>query len=96
MSRSTRPINQLDAQGRVLTSSGDWTTFRGEYTGTNLIYAGFAKPGAAEGDNEWQISKMTYDASGNILTVKWPTKDDGTVSSDFEFNWTGRAGYVFA
>ena len=95
MSRTTRPVLQLDSQGRALPTSGDMTEFRGDYTGTNMIYAGFAKPGADEGCNVWTICKMTYDGSSNLTSVKWPKNTSGVASNDYEFNWTGRAGYTF-
>lgn len=71
-------------------------TFRGEYTGTNLIYKGYARPGSAEGDNVWQIAKLSYDGSNNILTIKWPQGSNSAASSEFNFNWTGRAGYTYS
>jgi len=69
--------------------------FQGEYTGTNLIYAGFAKPGTSTATNGWQISKLTYDGSNNLLTVTWPVNANGAVSTDYEFVWTARATYTF-
>lgn len=95
MSRSTRPVTQLDSQGRVLPSSGDWTTFRGEYTGANLIYSGFAKPGSDESIAVWQIAKLAYDGTGNLLSMKYPVNSSGAVSSDFEFKWSDRASYSY-
>lgn len=97
MSRSTRPVMQLDAQARALPSSGDWTTFRGEYyAGTsNLKYGSMAKPGSPEGNNVWQLFLCAYDASNNLISIKWPINSSGAASSDFEFNWTGRAGYTY-
>jgi len=96
MSRQTRPLLQIDSGGRPLPTSGDFTTFRGEYVGTNLVYAGFARPGADEGNNVWQLMKLTY-AGTNLINIKWP-KISGTspVSADYEFNWTNRAGYTYA
>lgn len=98
MSRKTRPMLQLDAQARALPTSGDWNTFRGEYYAatTNLKYGGFARPGAAEGDLVWQIFLCAYDASNNLVSIKWPTNPLGAESSDFEFSWTARATYVYA
>lgn len=46
--------------------------FRGEYTGTNLIYKGFARPGGDEGEAVWQIAFLTYDGSNNVLSIQWP------------------------
>lgn len=91
-----RPINELDAQGRVIYDSVDDLSFRGEYTGTNIIYKGFAHPGADEAASVWQIAKMTYDGSGNVLTVKWPQNTLGVASNDYIFAWSGRAGYTYS
>ena len=71
-------------------------TFRGEYTGTNLIYKGYSRPGAAEGDLVWQIAKVAYDGSNNLLSIKWPQGDNGAPTSEFIFSWTARAGYTYA
>ena len=95
MSRTTRPVMQLDSQGRPLPSSGDYTTFRGTYVGTNLIYGGFAKPGSNEGALVWQIFLCTYDGANNLLTIKWPVNTAGAASADFEFSWTNRGGYTY-
>jgi len=96
MSRKTRPLVQTDANFREIQDSELWTTFRGEYTGTNLIYAGFARPGAAEGSNVWQLRKMTYDGASNLTKIEYPENASGAASTEWEFNWTGRAGYVFS
>ena len=96
MSRKTRPLVQVDANNRNITNSENWTTFRGDYTGTNLIYAGFARVGAAEGDSVWQICKMAYDGSNNLTSIKWPQNASSIPSADFEFDWSARAGYTFS
>jgi len=96
MSRTTRQLKQVDANFRDINLSETYTAFRGQYTGTNLIYAGFARPGAAEGDLVWQIRKMTYDGSNNLTKVEWPVLTSGSASSDFEFSWTDRASYVYS
>ena len=46
--------------------------FRGEYSSDNLIYKGFARPGGNEDEAVWQIAYLTYDSSGNVLTIQWP------------------------
>ncbi len=86
-----------DAQGNVLQESyiGDMT-FRGEYTGTNLIYKGYARPGSTEGSLVWQIAKLSYDGSGNVLTVLWPQGSNAAASSEFIFSWTSRATYTYS
>ena len=97
MSRTTRPLLKMDANHRALNDSEHDETFRGAYTGTSLIYAGFARPGSAEGINVWKIFRIAYDGSGNLIAVQWPISAvTGAVSSDYEFNWTGRAGYTYA
>jgi hypothetical protein len=95
MATNNRPVNLLDAQSRTIYDSVDYTEFRGQYTGTNLIYAGFARPGANEGDLVWQISFLTYDGSNNLLSVKWPQLPSTNASNDFLFSWTLRATYTY-
>jgi hypothetical protein len=95
MSRKTRPFLELDAQGRPLPSSNDWTTFRADYSGANMIYFGQARPGAAEGSLVWQIMKIDY-SGANPTSGKYPTNTAGAISSDFEFSWTARASYTYA
>ena len=90
-------ILKRDAQANVIqdTFYSDMT-FRGEYDGSNnLIYKGYARPGASEGGNVWQIAKCTYDVSNNLTAIEWPQDTTGNESSEFVFNWTGRAGYVY-
>ena len=101
------PFNQTilkkDAQGNVIQDSyvGDMT-FRGAYTGTNLIYKAYARPGADEGDLVWQICLIAYDGSNNITSIKWPKALQsipsalGFPSSEFIFSWTDRATYTYA
>lgn len=98
MSRTTRPVMQLDSQARALPSSGDWTTFRGDYWPgtTNLRYAGMAKPGTATSIARWQICYLQYDAANNLLSILWPTNADGVISNDYEFIWDNRAALVYA
>lgn len=88
---------KLDAQGRELPSSGDWTTFRAAYVaGTaNIEYAGFARPGAAEDEAVWQIMFFEYDGN-NLISVKYPEDDDDIASSDFIFVWDDRATYTYS
>ncbi len=64
--------------------------FQGEYTGTNLIYKGFARPGGDVTLPVWQIAFLTYDSSNNVLSIQWPlrivssiqqSQDVGTVTT---------------
>ena len=97
MSRKTRPCMQVDAQARPLPTSGDWTTFRGDYYPgtTNLRYGGFARPGMDTSDSQWQIFYCTYDALNNMTSILWPINATGAVSNDFEFIWNNRAAYTY-
>jgi hypothetical protein len=97
MTTYNQTILKEDAKGNVIQDSYfEDMTFRGEYTGTNLIYKGYARPGAAEGSLVWQIAKLAYDGSSNILSVKWPQNTYGAASSEFIFSWTDRATYTFS
>lgn len=91
-----RVIMKRDAQGNLLPNSAHDTIFLGEYTGTNLIYAGFARPGTSSSDTGWKIMKLTYDGSDNLLTTTYPENALGAASSDNEFIWDSRAGYTYA
>ncbi len=97
MANNNRPLNYLDAQGRVIFDSVDDTAFQGEYDGSdNLIYKGFAKSGSSTADPVWQIALLTYDGSGNILTITWPQNDLGNASNDYIFVWDDRATYTYS
>lgn len=95
MSRKTRPLVVTDANNRDINESETYLAFRGDYTGTSLIYAGFARPGAALTESVWQIRRCTYDASGNLTAITWPKNSEGAVSNDFEFIWNSRAAYTY-
>ncbi len=91
------PILKIDACGRALQDSSDDLAFRGDYVGgTNLIYQGFARPGAVEGSLVWQISKHAYDGNNNIISTTWPQASNGSASSEYQFSWTARAGYTYS
>lgn len=92
---ANRPFGYLDAQGRVIPKSFYDETYRGEFSGTLLIYKGFARPGSVETDPVWQIAKCTYDASNNLINIKWPENALGEASNDYEFQWSARAGYTY-
>lgn len=96
LNKKNGPCMRKDAQLNTIQLGTSEMTFRGEYTGTNLIYRAFARPGAAEGDNVWQIAKLAYDGSNNLLSVKWPQDSNGIATPTYEFNWTGRAGYTYS
>ena len=91
-----RPFGKLDAQGRLIPESFGDMAFLGAYVGTNLIYKGFARPGTAAAAAKWQIAKLTYDISNNLTAVQWPQDAAGNASSDYQFQWTARAGYTYS
>lgn len=91
-----RPMARKDAQGNIIPSSFDDEAFRGEYLGMNLIYKGFARPGASEGSLVWKLSKMTYDGSNNLTSITWPQDTNGHASNDYQFSWTLRASYTYS
>lgn len=95
MSRATRPILQLDAQGRSLPESNIYQSIRCDYTGTNMIYRGLARPGSAETSPVWQIIKMAYSGS-SITSVLYPQNAAGDASAEYEFQWSARAGYTYS
>ena len=95
---ANRPVGYKDAQGNLIPNSFSDMAFQGDYgmSGTNLIYKGFARPGALTSNDVWQISKMTYDGSNNLLTVKWPQNASGNASNDFAFEWDDRASFTYS
>ena len=97
MSNVNQTILKRDAQGNVIQDSytGDMA-FLGDYTGTNLIYKGFARPGAATSGAVWQIAKLAYDGSNNLLSIKWPQNTLGHASSEFNFIWDNRAALTYS
>jgi hypothetical protein len=93
---SNRPILSIDNNFRAIQDSALDESFRGEYTGTNLIYKGFARPGADEGALVWQLAKLSYDGSNNVLTIKFPQNSYGIATNDYSFSWTNRATYTYS
>jgi len=96
MGRETLPPIKTDVNFERVQESGKEKTFRGEYLGTNLIYAGFAKPGSPTSSAVWQIMRLTYDVNNNLLRLEYPQRTNGVGSSDYEFEWDDRGLYVFS
>ena len=91
------PYIKVDANGRDIQDSSSDMAFRGDYVaGTNLIYSGFARPGALEASLVWQISFHTYDGNDNITSTTWPENASGNASSDYAFSWDDRATYTYS
>lgn len=93
---NNRPVGRLDSQGRPIPDSWSDEAFRGQYSGDNLIYKGFARPGSAEGSLVWQLAFLTYDGAGNILSITWPQNSFGEATNDYIFSWTARASYTYS
>lgn len=88
-------ILKKDAQGNVIQNSYyEDMQFRGQYSDANLIYRGYARPSADEGDEVWQIAELTYVGS-NLTEVNWPQGSNGSPTSEFNFSWTDRATYTY-
>jgi hypothetical protein len=96
MSRETKPLLEIDANRNLIQDSNLWTTKRLSYSGANPEYIGTARVGANESDPIWQIFKLSYDGSSNLVSQKWPIGADGVPTNDFAFSWTDRATYTFA
>jgi hypothetical protein len=89
-----RPFARLDAQGRPIYDSVDDLAFQGDYSSSNLIYKGSARPGAATSDPVWQICFLTYSGS-NLVSITWPENVQGNASNDYEFIWDDRTTYTY-
>ena len=94
LNQNAHPVGRKDSQGQLSQDSFLDEAFRGEYSGDNLIYKGFARPGTSEDAPFWQIAKLSY-SGDNIISIEWPINDNGAVSNDYEFVWTDRATYVY-
>lgn len=68
--------------------------YRSTVKGT-VTYHGFADVGSAEDHGVWQISETTYDADGNLVSVKWAVNAQGQPSSNYEFAWASLETYKF-
>ncbi len=91
-----RPLARKDAQGNLIPGSFQDLAFVGQYTGTNLIYKGFARVGSLTSAAVWQIAFLTYDGANNLLTITWPQDANGHANSDYQFVWDNRATYTYS
>jgi hypothetical protein len=71
-------------------------SFRGEYTGSNLTFFGFARPGESTADAVWQIAKLAYGVGNTLISITWPKDANGNASNDYQFVWDDRAMYTYA
>lgn len=72
MAIGNRPLGLQDTNYHVDPNIYSDEAFQGEYDGTNLIYKGFARPGASVDEPLWQIAFLTYDGANNVLMIQWP------------------------
>lgn len=93
-SPTNRPILARDSQDNVVQDSSLDCAFQGEYSGANLIFVGYARPGTPTSAAKWQIKQLTY-AGANLVSVTWPLNPNGTASTDFMFVWDNRATYTY-
>ncbi len=93
--RNNMPSGHLDPQGYLSQDSFLDEAFRGEYSGTNLIYKGFADVGTSTAAQKWQIAKLAYDGNNNVLSITWPLNSNGACSNFYEFVWDDRATYTY-
>lgn len=97
MSRKTRPLHLKDANYESIMESETYLAFQGDYTGTQLTYAGFARVGASTAEPVWQIRFMQYDVAGNLISVTWPQDTTtGEPSADFNYIWNNRAALTYS
>lgn len=95
-SSAQRPVALLDALNYPVNTSWGAVAFQGDVDGgSNLVYIGFARPGSSTSAAVWQIRKVTYNGSTPIA-IQWPQNASGNASNDYEFSWSGRAGYTYS
>jgi hypothetical protein len=96
MATNNRPVNRLDSQGRAIYDSVDDLAFRGDYdVNNNLTFKGFAKVGAQEDDNVWNLSQIVYDGSNNAISIIWAIDSNNNPNNDYIFSWTNRLSYLY-
>lgn len=89
------PVLRHDANQTPIQQSYHEQAFQGEYTGANLIYKGFAKPGSGTSAPVWQIAKLTY-SGANLTAITWPHNSSGAADSSYSFVWDNRATYTYS
>ena len=62
----------------------------------NVLYLGYAKVGTATSEAKWQISFHAWDANNSLTSRTWPQNSLGSPSTEYEFVWDNRTGYVYA
>lgn len=62
-----------------------------EYSDSNAIYVGEAKPGIGTDETGWRIKKITYDVNDNPTQINWA---DG--NTNFDNIWDNRTTYTYS
>lgn len=88
------PNLKRDNYDYVMQQTYDEKSFRGDYDGNNLIYAGFAIEGTDTSVRSWQIKQLNY-TDNNLVSVLWPQLD-GKATTDYSFAWDDRASYTYS
>ncbi len=89
------PILKKDSYDNLVQESALDAAFLGDYTGANLIYAGYSRPGTATSVASWQIAKFTYSGS-NLVSITWPQNASGKATSEYTYIWDNRASYTYS
>jgi len=96
MSGQNRPFSYGDRDRRTYITYKSEMEIRCENdVNGNPLYIGRAKAGVGESETKWQISFHTWGANQSLTSKTWPQNSDGNASTDYEFSWTDRAGYVY-
>lgn len=61
------------------------------YSGSNVLYHGYAQPGTAEDEASWMIVTYIYDSSSNMTESNFA---DGSIA--FDKIWKERASYEYS
>ena len=70
--------------------AGDLQTLIENNGSGNPLYIGKARPSITSSETGWQIRKLTYDGSDNVLSVKFANGKNG-----YSFIWDDRATYTY-
>jgi len=77
------------AKGTPVVATREEGAIRVDEVSDTLFYVGYAINGTGEGTNSWKIKRIQK--VGNVWSIGYPNG-----SSNYTFNWSGRAGYTYA
>jgi hypothetical protein len=96
-SAANRPFKYGAKDRREFIVSDGEVSIRAQNDGSgNAIYIGKAKVGTLTSEAKWQVSFQVYDGNNAITSRTWPQNDEGNASSEYEFVWDDRAGFVYS